>query len=291
MVFTACSTTAPAEPAVEEDFSFYVTADMREFAKPEHHDSQHYLGACEAMRALGTGSFMVSPGDLDPPEHVLATIRETLGDRFPWYPVVGNHESETPEDMAWLREYGSALSAENLRRGPAHGEETTYSFDHGPAHFVVINQYCDGESDVGTNGDVTDPLYEWVRDDLARNTKPIVFVVGHEPFVSIPDFDSGRLRHKGDNLDAHPENSHRFHQLLRTHEVTAYLCGHTHDFSFAKLNGVWQIDSGHARGIADVGAPSTFLEIHVAPSGCRVDVWRDDANGGAYSLTRSIPLD
>jgi hypothetical protein len=36
--------------------------------------------------------------------------------------------------------------------------------------------------------------------------------------------------------------------LLRFH-VTGYICGHTHNTSIAKINDVWQIDVGHARGI------------------------------------------
>jgi hypothetical protein len=34
--------------------------------------------------------------------------------------------------------------------------------------------------------------------------------------------------------------------------VTAYICGHTHNASIAKINGLWQFDAGHARGIEAV---------------------------------------
>ena len=295
IVVASCSTVrpegGPEEPGRDEGFSFFVTADMREFAAPPYVSPKYFLGACRAMRELGSGSFMVSPGDIDPPQFVLGTIRNVLGEDFPWYPAVGNHEAETPEDMAWLRKWCRASLPDLVHTGPENGEETTYSFNRGIAHFVVLNLYYDGQSDVGTDGDVSDALYEWLENDLAVNTRPIVFVFGHEPFVSIPDLDSGRHRHKGDNLDAHPENSHRFQELLRAHDVTAYVCGHTHDFSFTNLNGLWQIDTGHARGIGDQGAPSTLLEIHVGPEGCRVDAYRDDSNGGEYVLTRTIPLD
>ncbi len=295
IVLAGCSTVRPAEepeePRPDEGFSFYVTADMREFAAPPRVSAKYFLGACQAMRELGTGSFMVSPGDIDPPEFVLGTIRKVLGEDFAWYPVVGNHEAETPADMAWLRKWCRTNLPDLVHRGPENGEETTYSFNHGDAHFVVLNLYYDGQSDVGTNGDVNDALYDWLENDLAINTRPIVFVFGHEPLVSMPDMDSGRHRHKGDNLDAHPVNSHRFQELLRAHDVTAYVCGHTHGFSLSKINGLWQIDVGHARGIGDQGAPSTFLEIHVGSNGCRVDAWRDDSNGGKYALTRTVALD
>ena len=350
--------------AVENsNFSFDVTADMREFAGPEYQTSEYFLGTCEAIQDVGKGAFMVSIGDIDPPEHVHQTIKKVLGDDYIWYPVVGNHEIETNEDMVWLRQWGSGEIPHLVRRGPANCKETTYSFDYQNAHFVVLNQYYNGWSDIGDSGyeveaigdgkeiklwialggtvldkqvdladevayekvptevlsrvpelvqrairrelsgaiiteidrhigsaDICDALYDWLKQDLQANSKPFVFVFGHEPFVSIPDADNGRYRHVGDNLDEHPQNNHRFQQLLRRHKITAYFNGHTHGFSYAKINGLWQIDAGHSRGKGDPGAQSTFLKVWVHDTSCRVDVYRDDAKGGPYSLTRTIAV-
>jgi hypothetical protein len=270
-------------------FSFIVTCDMREYAGPEYQSSEYFLGTCQAVKKRGKGAFMISPGDIDPPQYVSSTIKKVLGDDYIWYPVVGNHEAETPEDMAWLRAWGEGDIPNLVRRGPANCEQTTYSFDYGNAHFAVLNQYYDGRSDTGTNGDVCDPLFQWLRADLAATDKPFIFVIGHEPIVSIPDADNGRHRHKGDNLDEHPENSHRFQQLLRAENVTAYICGHTHDFSCANINGVWQIDAAHCRGIGDTGAPSTFLRVRVEKQDCYVDVYRA-TDGVDYQPNRVIPL-
>jgi hypothetical protein len=115
--------------------------------------------------------------------------------------------------------------------------------------------------------------------------------VGHEPIVAAPDMDNGRVRHKGDSLDAHPANAQRLLELLRQHHVTAYLTAHTHNTSVTNLGGVWQVDSGHARGLGDKGARSTFMKVAVKRPSCRLDVYRDDGNGGAYQLTRSVSLD
>lgn len=272
-------------------FSFEVTADMREFAGPKYQSSQYFMGACEAIRDIGKGAFMVSPGDIDPPQYVYNTIQKVLGNEYIWYPVVGNHEAETSEDMKWLREWGSQDIPNLVRRGPMNCEETTYSFDFENAHFVVLNEYYDGNSDTGTDGDVCGSLYQWLKKDLELNSKPLIFVFGHEPIVSIPDADNGRHRHRGDNLDAHTENNHRFQKLLQKHIVTAYVCGHTHDFSFAKINGLWQLDAAHSRGIGDRGARSTFLKIWVGEKNCWLDVYRLDDDGRYYSLTRTILLD
>jgi hypothetical protein len=214
-----------------------------------------------------------------------------LGEDYTWYPVLGNHEMETPEDMEWLIAWGKKDIPNLVRRGPEGGEETTYSFDYMNAHFVVINQYYSGDPENPTDGDIVDPLYEWIKADLEANTKPHIFVAVHEPLVSLPDYDNGRQRHKGDNLDQYPENSHRFQKLLREHDVTAVLCGHTHNFSYAKINDLWQVDAGHSRGLGDEGAPSTFLKFFVGEKDVEVKVYRDDANGGEYKLTKSFVLD
>jgi len=291
-LFAGCATASKAGLSEREAvFSHIVAADMRQYAGPKYQTSQYFLGTCEAILKIGKGAFMVSPGDIDPPQHASDTVRKVLGEDYPWYPVVGNHEAETEDDMIWLRNWARQGIPNLVRKGPENSEETTYSFDFRNAHFVVINEYYDGKSDSKNNGDVIEPLYRWLKDDLEANTKPFVFVFGHEPLVSIPDYHNGRHRHKGDNLDAHPKTSHRFQQLLRKHKVVAYICGHTHNFSYSRINGLLQLDAGHCRGIGDKGARSTFLKVFVGKKTCWVEVYRDDANGGPYVLTQTITLD
>lgn len=247
-------------------FSFVVTADMRNFAGSGKYDNKEYFkGVCEAIAKTGSGAFMIIPGDLDPPEKVQWTIEQYIGKSYVWYPAAGNHEAETPEDMAWLREYnknGNSLP-HIVNIGPAGCKETTYSFDYENAHFAVINQYYDGQSDIGTDGDMVDELYDWLAADLAATTKRQIFVIGHEPAYAQADEDNGRERHIGDSMDQYPPRRDRFWNLLRKSGVVAYICGHTHNFSAVNMYGVWQIDVGHARGKGDTGSPSTFVIIQV----------------------------
>jgi hypothetical protein len=70
----------------------------------------------------------------------------------------------------------------------------------------------------------------------------------------------------------------------------AYFCGHTHNASAALINGVWQIDCGHARGRGDAGAPSTFLKLYVEPEGVRCQIYRSAAAGDAYRLAYETRL-
>lgn len=293
LIGTGCASIGTQEASKQEstELTFIATADMRQFAGPEFQTSEYFLGTCEAIKEIGKGEFMVSPGDIDPPWHVESVVRKVLGEDYPWYPVVGNHESETPEDMEWLRNYGKGDLPNLIRRGPENCVETTYSFEYGNVHFAVINEYFDGQSDVGTDGNISQALYDWLENDLEENTKPIVFVIGHEPLVSLADVDTGRHRHKGDNLDAHPEENHKFQMLLKKHNVAAYLCGHTHNFSHANINGLVQIDVGHCRGLGDKGSPSTFVKFLIGQTEFQVEVYRDDSQGGPYVLTETLKLE
>ena len=279
--FSRVSTPARTPSAGEETFTFAVTADMRQFAGPGTYDSaQYFRGAVEAIAAHGAGAFMISPGDIDPPAGVMWTITQTLGSDYAWYPVVGNHEAETPGDMDWLRSYGYGA----VQPGPMGCPETTYAFDYGNSHFVVLNEYCDSSGDTATDGDIPDHLYDWLVADLEGTSADNIFVIGHEPGYPQPDADNGRLRHESDSLNAHLANRDRFWELLKEHQVAAYLCGHTHNYSLARVDGVWQLDAGHARGLGDTGAPSTFVLVQVDGTNITYQTYRDDANGGAYNL-------
>jgi hypothetical protein len=280
--------------AAGDGFAFAVTADMRSYSGPGTYDtSQYYRGAVEAIGALGDSAFMVSPGDIDPPDGVLWTITRTLGITYTWYPVVGNHElpgqgneSAWGANMAWLNSYDYGA----VNPGPSGCPTTTYSFDVQNAHFVILNEYCDVTGDDVTSGDVPDHLYNWLAADLSATVQAHIFVFGHEPAYPQPDADNGRERHVGASLDKHPANRDRFWALLRDRGVAAYICGHTHNYSAVQIDGVWQVDAGHARGLGDTGARSTFLMVHIRGGLVTLGAYRDDANGGAYTLMHGETL-
>jgi 3',5'-cyclic AMP phosphodiesterase CpdA len=246
----ALSAIAAENPA--DELVFIVAADMRNFAA-DGEWSKNFSGACEAAKAVGAGAFMISPGDLDvdPPSAVRDMISAVLGEDYPWYPVLGNHDPESPSTMRYLRAYSRTVP-HVVNRGPQGCEATTYSFDWGDAHFVVLNQYFDGVNDWGLEGAVVPELLEWLEADLAATTRKHRFVFGHEPLVSMPDMDNGRIRHQGNALDEDWRSAFAFYEVMMRHDVDAYVCGHTHNTSYAKINGLWQLDAGHARGLEEV---------------------------------------
>ncbi len=275
---TPTLSTMAAGPA--DELVFIVAADMRNFAA-QGEWSENFSGACEAINTIGKGAFMVSPGDLDvdPPSAVREMISSVLGEDYPWYPVLGNHDPESPSTMRYLRAYGESVP-NVVNRGPKGCEATTYSFDWPNAHFVVLNQYFDGVKDWGVEGDVVPELLDWLEADLAATTKDNIFVLGHEPLIAMPDMDNGRIRHQGNSLDEHPESALRFQKLLKEHGVTAYICGHTHNASYANINGLWQLDAGHARGLEE----ASYADQMYAAASLAIETGRARGVGEAESL-------
>lgn len=261
--------------SVEEPPSFIVVVDQRYKASEPYHSKEHFLGALLAIKEVGKGMFMLNPGDIDPPWASKELIAEVLGEDYLWYPAVGNHElpEEDPQYLEYLRELnqGGQSLPHIVRKGPPGCEETTYSFEIGDCHVAVLNMYYDGKSDHGIDGKIVPQLLAWLENDLKNTDKPYVFVAGHEPLVAMPDMDNGRIRHQGDSLDKYPFSSYRFHQLMVKYGVTAYFTGHTHGASVAKINGLWQIDGGHARGMERQTPTylfedlSEYIEKHESP--------------------------
>jgi len=285
LALTACRT--PSQNG--DHFSFITAGDMRSFTGPAPAGKRYFDGACEALRKVGKGAFMISPGDFDPPAQVRATLDRYLGTNYLWYPVVGNHEIGTPADMAWVLQWGRNIP-HLVRRGPPGAEFTTYSFDFGDSHFVAVNDYFDGSATAVTKGSVTEATLDWLKKDLAATRKPLVWVIGHQPIESLPDMDSGRVRHRGESVSTNSVYASRFVALLQKYRVRAYICGHTHNTSIAKVKGVWQADSGHARGAGDTGSPSTFLKFIVSGRRAWVEVYRADPSGEHYQLRKTVEL-
>jgi cysteine-rich repeat protein len=211
--------------------------------------------------------------------------------KYPYFVALGNHDVDgysgtintTPQSQYdyWSNVVGPRLDStlvgiENFRVGPSNGHDnlTTYSFDYRNAHFVIVNQYH-GDPDYPTFSPVAcirPSLYSWIDQDLARTTKPMKFVFGHEPawsfcsnlggyggeFCPLTDVDNQNPafrprpyssegawfeaygRHWGDSLDDFrcPAGSREaFWAMLARHNVVAHYVGHTHTYSSRLVQG------------------------------------------------------
>jgi hypothetical protein len=272
-------------------FSFVVAGDMRNFVTSAPPGKRYFDGACEALKKVGPGEFLITPGDFDPPAPVRATLDKYLGTNFLWYPVVGNHEMEKPENVAWLHQWATPEIPHVVRHGPPGAEDTMYSFDFGNSHFVAVDGYYNGSNGASGKAGLSEATLAWLQTDLAATHQPLIWVIGHSPIESVADMDTGRVRHAGESVSTNAVFREKFVQLMKTYPVRAYICGHTHNSSVTKVQGIWQADSGHARGGGDTGSPSTFLKFRIDGKRVSVDVYRAEANGENYKLRKTVELD
>ncbi len=271
----------PAEESTAQ-FRFTVTGDPRN----ELSKWQHVLNEM-AEKTGGVGAFHISCGDYF--QHGAVTtakdfydrLCKTFGDDVVWYPAVGNHETQDDStDMEWLRKFYHEHLRGTVNPGPPRGEETTYSFDYENAHFVVLNQYYDGTNDKCRDGDIRPPLFNWLVEDLRKNTKPLIFVVYHEPV-----FPSGR---GGKDWEAR-ESRARFWKLLKDHKVVAAFCAHTHRYGRGRYGDnpyTWEIDVGNAGRQSHADAHQTFLEVIVTEEKVRFNAWQG-LEGEDFRITDS----
>jgi len=292
--------TQPTSADTEEGgdrFVFYVASDMQGYVGPDYSTCESFTGVVHAIDRLGRGAFLVSPGDTAPVAATYWTITSTLGADYPWFPLMGNHETPSDEEttpgenLAWLQEHeldqdGPGVGADLIRRGPEGCPATTYSFDRGKVHFVALNVYCDAGGPAVTDGDIPDHLYAWLEEDLKANELPVTLVFGHEPAYPLPDSETNRTRHARDSLNTSPDRRDRFWHLLRTYGVSAYFAGHIHAYSAPRIDGVWQVTTAHARGIQDAVGRSTFVRVIVDGTDIWYETYRQlGSDPCAYELT------
>jgi hypothetical protein len=99
-----------------------------------------------------------------------------------------------------------------------------WSFDYGPAHFTVVDQYT-GYSP-GTD------QYAWIQNDLASADKPWKFLYLHEP---------------GWSAGSHNNNTsvqYYLHPLCRDHGVQIVFAGHNHYYARAVVDGIHHVTTG-----------------------------------------------
>jgi len=99
-----------------------------------------------------------------------------------------------------------------------------WSFDYGPAHFVVVDQY--------TSYGPGSAQLTWMENDLAATTKPWKFVCLHEP---------------GWSAGGHSNNTsvqNYIQPLCEQYGVSIVFAGHNHYYARAVANGVQHVTTG-----------------------------------------------
>ncbi|MGE8290094.1 MAG: PQQ-binding-like beta-propeller repeat protein [Sphingobacterium sp.] len=186
---------------------------------------RNYAQQQKASLIMHTGDICYEPGMLF---HAKQVNSELMG--RPTYYTVGNHDLVKGE-------YGEKLFEDLF--GP-----TYYSFDAGPAHFVVTPM---------PNGDykpsyTADQIIAWLKKDLATmdRSKPLIFI--NHDFFAGPDFI---LKGEKEQID------------LMQYNLKAWFYGHWHNNFVFKQKGVYVVCSNapNKGGIDNSAAQFVVVDI------------------------------
>ncbi|MEN8127502.1 MAG: Ig-like domain-containing protein [Planctomycetota bacterium] len=146
--------------------------------------------------------------------------------KFPIMGCRGNHE-------------GSAV---NLRQyWPYAGSNCYYSFDYGPIHVTVIDQYV--------NFAPGSTQYNWIESDLSSSTKPFKIAMYHEPAWNADAYAPSTRA-----IDARND----LQPLFKQYGAMA-IGGHNHNYCRAVVDGVTHITTGGG------GAPLSPVDFNNNP--------------------------
>jgi 3',5'-cyclic AMP phosphodiesterase CpdA len=132
------------------------------------------------------------------------------------YVVRGNHDVGDPAGVtAWNKVFKGEFSLPD--NGPAGEKNLTYSVTHKNALIISLDQYIKHRR----------VNQAWLAAQFAANTKPHIFVLGHEPAF--------KALHE-DCLDDYPAERDVFWGSIEKAGGRTYFCGHDHFYNHARVD-------------------------------------------------------
>jgi len=151
-------------------------------------------------------------------------VRVTSEFQVPFFPVAGNHDIKDELSQELYVQYMGELY---------------YSFDYGESHFIALN------SDMaGFSGKISSEQFEWLKNDLAANSKAKnIFVFLHKPLYY-------------QNRD----NWNPIHELLKQYNTRVVFQGDVHQYRKQVIDGIRYIITGG--GGAEIGRNRETGDFH-----------------------------
>ena len=162
------------------------------------------------------------------------------------WPVPGNHDYDVPGAGGYFAYFGSTAG------DPGKGY---YSYDLGAWHIVALNSNCPEVGGCGPTG----PMQQWLRADLAANTKRCVMAYWHHP-----RFYSGLVSaSEGSYAPSDDRRMARIWADLQEAGASLVLSAHMHVYErFARMDASGNLDPSGMRQfvVGTGGGPRHFID-------------------------------
>lgn len=231
-----CSFTTSADQ--KRPFSFCVISDTQNRENKVHQSFVEHMITDKPDMLFICGDLVADGRNIGDWEEFFR-VEGNLLRGVPCYAVLGNHDRESP----WY-----------FRFFALPGNERYYSFDRGPAHFVVLDspgRYMPEDNQSVTEADrqrferqrqqYWQEQMQWLTDDLSGHPDAkYVFVFLHYPIYCL----------MASRVESTNELRARFGTVFQDHRVTAVFSGHDHHYHREVAGGVHFVDGGAAGGKA-----------------------------------------
>ncbi len=262
--YSASFRAAPPDDAT--DLTFFAYGDTRSYPNIHNQVVAGVVSAFEENDTLQT--FMLSTGDLvsngnsesDWDNQFFSPSYENIQDmlaNMPYQSAMGNHEDS------------GILFSSYFPYPFVDGHY--WSFDYGPAHFVVVDQY--------TNYSPGSAQLQWIEDDLATTDKRWKFIALHEP-----GWSAGGGHSNNQNVQNYIQ------PLCEQYGVQIVFGGHNHYYARAVVDEVEHITTGG--GGAPLYHPDPSYPYIVATNMshhyCKIDIHNDLLNFTAINMDGAV---
>ncbi len=158
----------------------------------------------------------------------------------PVFPALGNHDAVSTGDATYFSAF--VLPQAGELGGVPSSTEKYYSVDYGSVHVVVLDSQSSGR---GPN----DAMAQWLRQDLAANTRPWVVASFHHPPYTKGSHDSDSLSDSSGRMVQMREN---LLPILEAGGADLVVAGHSHVYERTPLlHGAYQTPSTDKTKIID----------------------------------------
>ncbi|MES2630108.1 MAG: T9SS type A sorting domain-containing protein [Bacteroidota bacterium] len=221
-------------PGAEGKYTFWVTGDCGTSSTNQKNVRDRYNtyignGVTNGWLLLGDNAYN-SGTESEFTSNFFNIYQNDIMKHAPLWPALGNHDyanNFANQDSHNVPYFGIFDLPKNAEAGGVPSKsEAFYSYDYGNVHFISIDSY--GREEGTRLYDTLGPQVQWIKADLASNTKKwVVAYWHHAPFT--------KGSHNSDTEDELKRIRTNFVRILERHGVDLILTGHSHSYERSKL--------------------------------------------------------